>query len=333
MWICGTKNKKLRLPVSTDKAHGKGRGRGVPFWTDTIHAAIGDGLIILNFAEIRASGLFRNQIAATLIVSEDGKQVANGGTSWHVPCLIQETDSQSQIRKARAPSGSNLMPVIEDLLSSSQNWFQVTHSKDYQYPGLFPEPPKLRIRNDESSVSQAPPRMGHIVNIHSLPHFTGQNHHLLYTENQLSKGHYNDNIRQVNIDGQDRELHIRYAACKGVLKCGVSGCTFVGSKTSKKCPTHPTAKLASSGNCPVYVVYAYPSNPTEDGERWITGITKDSLANKSSTNLHNHPLPTPSKVPEIVSLSVKQAVQNNPGITPSQLNIGEYNYCIIIQLM
>ena len=198
--------------------------------------------------------------------------------------------------------------------------------KDYQYPGVFAEQDEL------NGDQQNPTRMGHVSNLHTLPHFTGQNHHMLYNENQLSKGHYNDNVREVNIDGEKREVRIRYAACKGVLKCSVTSCTFAGSKTTKKCPSHPGAEMVSSGSCPVYVVYVYPTNHAEYSERWLTGITKDRAINVSSSNLHNHPLPKPSRVPSLVHESVKQAVRCNPSITPSQLNLGKYikiNYIAI----
>ena len=64
----------------------------------------------------------------------------------------------------------------------------------------------------------------------------------------------------------------------------------------------------------------HPNDCTEN-ERWITGITKDLLFNSSTSNLHDHPLPKPGKIPAIVHDTVKQVVQCNPGITPSQLKL------------
>ena len=213
------------------------------------------------------------------------------------------------------------MPLIEQLLSSADNWYEIVSTRQYQYPGVFTDQEESEVIPSCMGSKQAQPRMGHVSDLCKLPHFSGQNHHLLYEENQLSKGHYNDNVRKVNIDGRNREVHVRYAVCKGVMKCSVASCKFTGSKTAKKCPIHPSTKLVSSGNCPVYVVYIYPNDCTEN-ERWITGITKDGLFNSSTSNLHNHPLPKPSKIPAIVHDTVKQVVQCNPGITPSQLNLG-----------
>ena len=325
MWICGTGNKKLRSPTPADKAHGKGRGQGTNFWTDIIHAAIGDGLLSLNFSVIRANGLFRDQIAATLTITEEGVKAKEENVEWNLPIPYQE-EKQTPPKKKRAQGGSNLMPIIEELLSSSDNWYEVESTKHYQYPGVFQEP----TSSEEVEADPNPPRMGHVVNLHTLPHFSGQNHHLLYNENQLSRGHYNDNVCDVDIDGQKQQVHIRYAACKGVLKCSMVGCTFTGSQTTKKCPNHPEAEMKPSGSCPVYIVYVYPKDYTENSERWVTGITKDRLLNKTSNNLHNHPLPQPSKVPTLVKESVTQAVRSNPTLTPSQLNLGKYYNCLAI---
>lgn len=122
-------------------------------------------------------------------------KITQENQDWNVPLLTEEVKSV-QTKRNRTHGGSNLMPVIEELLSSSDNWYEVVSINDYQYPGVFAD------EGEHDGEQYNPPRMGHVSNLHELPHFTGQNHHLLYNENQLCKGHYNDNIRQVNIDGQ-----------------------------------------------------------------------------------------------------------------------------------
>ena len=59
--------------------------------------------------------------------------------------------------------------------------------------------------------------MSHIVDCSKLPHFIEGNPHFLHSENQLSKGHYNDNVREVVVDGNKQNVHILcYAASQGV---------------------------------------------------------------------------------------------------------------------
>ncbi len=149
----------------------------------------------------------------------------------------------------------------------------------------------------------------------------------MYNENQLSKGHYNDVARVVSVNGEERNVRIRYATCQGVLMCDQEGCTCSASKNAKKCPVHPSSTLRA---CPVYVVYVYPVNYQDNHERWIAGITKDVHCNASSSNLHNHSLPPAHKIPSILQVAVKQAVRSNPGLTPNQMDLGEsWHTCCI----
>ena len=62
-------------------------------------------------------------------------------------------------------------------------------------------------------------------------------------------------------------------------------------------------------------------------------LYKDGVFNTTRNNLHNHPLPKPSKVPDIVHESVKHAVRCNSSITPGQLNLGNHYYCAIILVL
>ena len=138
MWICGTANKKLRPPTPSDKAHGKGRGRGEEYWSQLICTAIGDGLLQLSFSSIRATGLFRPQIAATLALTSEGMKVACGEKEWKIPNPVSGSTKLTQrSKKARTPGGSNLMPIIENLLSSHTNCYQITTTAEYQYPGVL----------------------------------------------------------------------------------------------------------------------------------------------------------------------------------------------------
>ena len=109
-----------------DKAHGKGRGKGIQFWLDLIYAAIGDGLLTLRFCAIRAAGLFRYQIAATLSLTEKGVKCSASELEWDLPCIDKPVECST--KKTRCYGGSHLLPLIENLLSSSDNWYEVVDS-------------------------------------------------------------------------------------------------------------------------------------------------------------------------------------------------------------
>ena len=138
MWICGSGSKKLRPPCTTDKAHGKGRGRGEAYWEDLICAAIGSGLLQLKFSHICGTSLYRPQIAATVQITSKGVQVASGEEEWKVPCPLDiVSESIQSSKKKRMSGGSNLMPGIEQLLSSRSKRYDITNTTQYQYPGVF----------------------------------------------------------------------------------------------------------------------------------------------------------------------------------------------------
>ena len=207
-------------------------------------------------------GAFRNQMSATLEITDHGSEVASGNEQW-VTIEVEPIDPSSvkPAKKKRLSGGSNLMPEIENALSSQSNWYEISTTSQYQYPGVCPQ-----------STSEVK-FMGHVTDCTQLAHYTGSNEHFLYNENQLSKAHYNDNKRTVTINGKTSNVHIRYAQCRGVLKCTNTSCSFAASMNTKKCPLHPTAQLIPSGQCPVYVVYVYPVNYKENHERWVAGLT------------------------------------------------------------
>ena len=72
------------------------------------------------------------------------------------------------------------------LVAINNNFSDIT--PQYQYLGVFPP-------GNPDSPSPELKRMGHIVDCSKLPQFAEGNPHLLYNENQLSKGHYNDNCQ------------------------------------------------------------------------------------------------------------------------------------------
>ena len=102
------------------------------------------------------------------------------------------------------------------------------------------------------------------------------NHHFLWSDIQLSKGHLNkDRVIEVElIDksgvAQSEKMFYRSAPFLGVKQCPHQGCTYVA--LMRNCPTHPKCKLARSDNCPVEFVYMFPHEYQEDhrprSDRW-----------------------------------------------------------------
>ena len=229
MWIHGTGSKKLRPPQQSDKAHGRGRGKSDDYWQRLICAAIGDGVLELVLSTITAPGLYRPQIAATLAITPEGRNLLLSTHGWSIPEAQDDHDdslTSSQLpRKKRLSGGSNLVPVIEKLLLSSEKWYKIETTSQYQYPGVFSN--QTLNESDESNSGGTKPRLGYVADCSKLPHYHKDNPHFLYSENQLSKGHYNDNAREVEIDGKRQQVRIRYAKCQGVLRCDFSGWLYL----------------------------------------------------------------------------------------------------------
>ena len=53
---------------------------------------------MLQFAVIRGSGLYRDQIAGKLAITEEGVKVAQQNHDWSIPCLTEEV-KQAQTKK------------------------------------------------------------------------------------------------------------------------------------------------------------------------------------------------------------------------------------------
>ena len=138
---------------------------------------------------VQVTGAFRSQISATLEITDVGTDVAEYQQQWSVSEEQSSESSDNAVTpKKRLSSGSNIMPIIEDTLSSHSNWFEISATPQYQYPGVIPH------HDPQSSSSSGLKYMGHVSDCSKLPHYTGTNEHFLYNENQLSKGHYNDNV-------------------------------------------------------------------------------------------------------------------------------------------
>jgi len=129
--------------------------------------------------------------------------------------------------------------------------------------------------------------MSHIVDCSKLPQFIEGNSCFLYDGNQLSKGHYNDDVWEVVVDGNKQNVHIR-SLCSISRYAIVSVTTPIAplqTQKSQKCPNHSTSQLTPNGKCPVYVVYVYPTNYQEKPQEVVDGHCKRQCTSQSVAEL------------------------------------------------
>ena len=226
--------------------------------------------------------------------------------------VLSEVNGESHKTPAtRKGRGCHALPLIRSLMITSSNWFTITSSDDYHYPGVFHTP--------------APQRMGYCEDITNLPNFESTDPHFILSDVQLSKGNPRG-VRQVsmNIDGKNEVVNYRIVPCNGVKLCTHhnEGCDYISAvKETRRCPNHPEDKLVHSSSCPVEIVYIWPEDLT-DNRRWITGYVRVA-GDKNSENLHNHPLNAPSKIPAKVDADIRRAVSANPHLKTTDIVIGK----------
>jgi hypothetical protein len=188
----------------------------------------------------------------------------------------------ASVKSTRKSKGTHLLPVLTSLLSSRENWYEIKDHNDYQYPGKF--------RLDH------PHRLGFAPDITTLPLYTKEDEHFLFTDIQLSKGKPRAARKiTVHVDNKEEELFYRIAPCGGVKCCSAEGCSFtICNRDRRPCPKHPESSLVASGACPVEFVYVWPAC-NDDKRRWHSGIVRRD--DMKDNDLHNHPLPSATKVP------------------------------------
>lgn len=206
---------------------------------------------------------------------------------------LESKECSAGVKLTRKSKGTHLLPVLLGLLSSSEKWYKIEEPDDYQYPGKF--------RVDH------PQRLGFAPDITTLPFYTKEDEHFLFNDIQISKGKPRAARKiTVSMKGKEEELYYRIAPCGGVKCCFAEDCSFsVSNKELRPCPQHPEAALVQSGPCPVEFVYAWPTS-SDDKRRWHSGIVRRN--DMKSNNLHNHPLPGPTKVPAKVVQDIQQAM-------------------------
>lgn len=252
--------------------------------------------VVFNLYEITEAGkeLMRDSHCILLpIISCHSSQVAT-----------KQTKNVTMFRRSK---GTHLLPKLSKLLSSCENWFEITQPDDYYYPGQF--------------KSDYPKRLGFVPDITKLSFYVKEDEHFLFNDIQIGKGKLRSVRKlQISIEGKEESLNYRIAPCGGVKMCSAVGCSYVTStREHRHCSSHPDSLLVSSGECPVEFVYVWPVDDT-DKRRWLSGIVRQG--DMTQTNLHNHPFHQSTKIPSKVIHDIQHALHTDPQLTTHDIITG-----------
>ena len=120
-------------------------------------------------------------------------------------------------------------------------------------------------------------------------------------------------------------MFYKSAPCNGVKVCPEKGCHHVASvRELRRCKDHPTKPLRKTNDterCPVQFGYVYPVDHQGDHRRWILGFVRQ--AKGPLTNLHNHPVHSPSHPLSKTVEDISNAAKANVTLKPSDISRGK----------
>ena len=197
------------------------------------------------------------------------------------------------LRLGKWVKGKHLLPILKNLLCSTENWVPLDTKERYQYPGWH-----------SSSVGNV---LYYTDNVKSMPYYNDP--HFLWSDIQLSKTSTTKNKYWLS-------------HCNGVKKCGECDHVLPKSYLKNNCSRHPTADLIATEGCAVEFVYIFPQN-IEDLRGWTGGIIRSSEV-VPMLNLHNHPIGCSlnHKLPAKVISDITKTLEDNPYLTTRQIQCG-----------
>ena len=254
---------------------------------------------------------------ATFSISDSGKNFLEEDSSRTVmlPILSEVNEGKSSKSQSipRRGNGCHALATFLRLISDMENWYVISNSDGYNFPGIFNEP--------------YPKRLGYCKDITLLPNYEKTDPHFMFSDIQLGKGKARPKrVIAMDVGGNIERVYYRFVPCGGVKLCGmhIEGCKYLAPTSSiKPCSQHPNASLKRTENCPVLFFYAWPEN-SNDNRRWLTGIVRSG--NLESNNLHNHPIHSESKIPVKVDSDIRRAVVENPHLKTTDLIVGMLPY-------
>lgn len=195
------------------------------------------------------------------------------------------TSAQGATEHTQNSKGTYLLPILTNLLSSSNNWYMIEHNKDNHFPGNFGH---LIHSVLDSHLTQPP--------IHSMSRRTNTFCSKTYNMYRLAKAKYGCLAKCLYPwTKRKKEVYYHIAPCGGAKCCSFEGSSFtMSTREHRGCPEHPESDMVLHGECPVECVYVWPSS-SDDKRSWLSGtVRKGSM---ETDNLHNHPLHSSTKVP------------------------------------
>ena len=225
---------------------------------------------------------------------------------------VHDKSASSSVAKKRCGKGTHGLTLVRELMTDKENWTIINFKRDYQFPGFYE-------KEQNQSIFYTPNALERDQADTSNPHF-------MWDDIQLSKGKVNKD-RQIffEIDKVRVPLMYRCAPCNGIKFCPVETCNFVAPISQQRpCRLHPDKPLVKRNDsgpvCPVEFAYLYPPEKS-DTQRWILGIVRHQK--QIQKNIHNHPMPRPSKVCSMVKAVIQQSASSNSSLKPSQVAQGK----------
>ena len=323
MWIRGSAERTLNhLHQSCSKTYGCGNkySHSVEKWRLLIRQAWLKGLLNRSLTVGGGNNMISSITFATYSLSDTGINYLEKDSCDSIllpdiqsntkASFEQDTKSvESVISKQRIGKGCHALTVFQKLISDKKNWFPITNSEGYNFPGVFYAP--------------YPQRLGYCEDITKLINYEKTDPHFIFSDIQLGKGKARPKrLITMDINGKMETVFYRFVPCGGVKLCGMhtEGCSYVAPTSAvKPCHHHPGTPLQRTTECPVVFFYVWPED-LNDNRRWLTGLVRSGEL--ETDNLHNHPLHNETKIPVKVDSDIRRAIVENPHLKTSDLITG-----------
>lgn len=269
------------------------------------------GFLDIKFMQFKFEGVGR--MCRRFFVSADGNHFISA------PCEMLLPDNKNQLPVSKVGKsvgarskggGRQYLPLVRELLASSQSWKAITKSEEYMFPGF-----------EETGSSNQ--NGANILVCHNWRDCQSGCDDFLMRDCQLAIGSTTIQTKMIAIDGKETEVSIRRGVCQGVKRCQTSNCNYVVSRAqhANRCSKHgPKVQLVVTGPCPVNLVYVTPTE-TEDRRRWLITISNEV----DRPTYHSHEKPSPHGIPTKLQNDLTEAVCTEPSRTASQLQKGNLN--------